>query len=815
MKKNLLSFLLFCSAAAGAQNVIFEDSDLKMFFVNNTISTFIAKDESNEFIVVDVNQDGEIQQSEALLVYHLQCSTMALQSLGGLEYFTNLRTINCETSNIGSIDLSLPNLESINVRYNGALTSLDLAGCPNLREINCSDAGLTTLTIAGLANLEELRCSNNQLSSIDLTGLSNLWLLDVNNNNLTTIDGSTLTGLLHIYADYNNLTTINVANPSTLQALNYRGNPQMVSFDLSPYTGLNSLSCGDIGLTSLDLTGHNITLLHCGDNPLTSLNVAGNTHLNVLQCNNTLLTELDLTDSHIWHLNVNDATLLTSINMQNNEVYPEFGNFNINNTPNLQFICIDADEENSLLSAFENMGTTPPFLSTNCSFVPGQVYNTIQGTAILDSDVDGCEATDPVIPLLKLIISNGTDEIIKYTDTNGDYLKYLAPGSYTITPEFQNEYFNYLPGQANVTFAGYDGTVLNQDFCIEADGVHNDAEIILASGGSMPGFDASYTLIVNNVGTTPLSGTITLQFDDSVLDLVSAEPAEISNTGGLLTWNYNNLQPFEGQSIHLVFNLNGPTETPALNIDDVLNFTATTVTQQQDETPENNVYVLNQLVTGAFDPNNIICLEGNTAAPDAIGDYLNYVINFENTGNAAATFVVVTQQIDESQYNVGSLEMVSASHNIAASVTGNNVEFRFDDINLGAGAKGYVVYKIRSNTALEVGDSVINDASIVFDYNWPIITNEAETVFAALSTGNFTMDASVKIYPNPSGGLVNITASSNITSYELYDIQGRLLQSGTVNDTTAKFDISQRATGMYFVKVNTETGIKVEKVIRK
>jgi hypothetical protein len=50
---------------------------------------------------------------------------------------------------------------------------------------------------------------------------------------------------------------------------------------------------------------------------------------------------------------------------------------------------------------------------------------------------------------------------------------------------------------------------------------------------------------------------------------------------------------------------------------------------------------------------------------------------------------------------------------------------------------------------------------------------------------------------------------------ELYDIQGRLLQSAAVNDSNVKLDLTQRASGMYFVKVKTEAGAKVEKIVKE
>ena len=106
-------------------------------------------------------------------------------------------------------------------------------------------------------------------------------------------------------------------------------------------------------------------------------------------------------------------------------------------------------------------------------------------------------------------------------------------------------------------------------------------------------------------------------------------------------------------------------------------------------------------------------------------------------------------------------------------------------------------------------------AEIFFDYNWPIVTNEAVTVFEVLGTGDYEFDNTVQIYPNPVKDNLNITAGHDLKSIELYDLQGRLLQTALVNGTEATLNLNNRAAGVYFVKVTTEKGVKVEKVINE
>ena len=109
---------------------------------------------------------------------------------------------------------------------------------------------------------------------------------------------------------------------------------------------------------------------------------------------------------------------------------------------------------------------------------------------------------------------------------------------------------------------------------------------------------------------------------------------------------YTNLQPFESRSISVTLNLNSPTETPPLNSDDLLNFTANITPVAQDETPNDNTFTLNQTVVNSYDPNDKMCLEGNWLDPVKVGDYVHYCIRFENKGTASAVNVVVKDVID-------------------------------------------------------------------------------------------------------------------------------------------------------------------------
>jgi hypothetical protein len=73
----------------------------------------------------------------------------------------------------------------------------------------------------------------------------------------------------------------------------------------------------------------------------------------------------------------------------------------------------------------------------------------------------------------------------------------------------------------------------------------------------------------------------------------------------------------------------------------------------------------------------------------------------------------------------------------------------------------------------------------------------------------------IKIFPNPTGSLINLSGGSLTINYiELYDIQGRLLETEKVNKTDLQLDLSKYQIGTYFIKIKTDNGTVSRKLIK-
>lgn len=70
------------------------------------------------------------------------------------------------------------------------------------------------------------------------------------------------------------------------------------------------------------------------------------------------------------------------------------------------------------------------------------------------------------------------------------------------------------------------------------------------------------------------------------------------------------------------------------------------------------------------------------------------------------------------------------------------------------------------------------------------------------------------VYPNPATDIINIESEDELVkSIEINDVNGRLIPVNSINNQT--IDISSLASGTYFVKIKSDKGVEVHKVVKK
>ena len=551
----------------------------------------------------------------------------------------------------------------------------------------------------------------------------------------------------------------------------------------------------------------NLEYLTIGQNPIASITFGNHPNLNTISASQIPLTDFDVSNLPALNsLGVAFNPTLNTLNVKNGIATTCY----LMGCPNLHYICTDDNELTTIQNSITQLGYTNCQVNSYCSFTPGGDFYTIEGNNRFDSNNNGCDSADINYPNLKLSLTNGVTSGHLFSNNTGNYSIAVSAGTHTITPILETPtYFNISPTSTSVTFPA-EATPFTQNFCITANGTHNDLEtVVIPLTRARPGFDAFYKIIYKNKGTGTQSGSVNFTFDDGVVDLVYANPTISSQGTNNLSWNFTNLLPFESREIFVILNVNTPSESPAVNGGDILPYTAT-VTGLTDETPTDNISSLNQTVVNSFDPNDKTCLEGNVILPSMVGDYVHYMIRFENTGTTNAQNIVVKDIIDTSKFDISTLVPLTGSALYETKIKNTNeVEFIFENINLpfdDANNDGYVAFKIKTKSTLAVGDTFSNGANIYFDYNAPIMTNTYTTTITALGTQGFDLGSMFTLSPVPTKNSLTITAKQDIvmTSVNIYNTIGQLVQVTTNPSET--IDVSGLKTGSYFIKIISDKG---------
>ena len=624
----------------------------------------------------------------------------------------------------------------------------------------------------------------------------------------------------NIKIDVNNDGEIEVSEALLVSHLNISSSNINNLDGIENFTNIRGLNFSQNNIIDVNLNDNLIlSQLDCSFNNITTLNFPNNTNLKYLNCSYNSIVSLDLSYNPLISLDCSNNELVF-LNVKNGSALSMFlTTFEFGNNPNLEYICTDVNAISGTIMKVNSYGYTSCNVGDYCNFIPSGIYNVVQGNIKYDFDNNGCDIMDLNFLDLFFSIDNGSSSYIYIPNSIGNYNLFLINGNYTVTTNMENpSYFNITPTNISFNFPTV-SSPLTQDFCVTANGIKSDVEVILVPiGRPRPGHQVSYRIIYRNKGTEIENGSVTLSYDNAILVYDYSIPSFNNSTTNSFTWNYTNLQPFETREVGVVFDLNSPTDSPPVNVDDILSFTTSITTSNTDETPLDNLFLLNQVVVNSYDPNDKTCLQGEAVEPSMIGEYVHYVIRFENTGTAAAQNIVVKDMIDLAKFDITTLVPLKGSHHYFTRINGNKVEFIFENINLDfndATNDGYVAFKIKTLPTLNIGDTFSNDANIYFDYNFPITTNTYTTTIAALSNQNFEFDSQFILYPNPSIAILNIQSKNSleIQSIEIYNILGQVVVA--IPNATNAIDVSSLKTGTYFVKVNTNNGSANTKFVKE
>lgn len=450
----------------------------------------------------------------------------------------------------------------------------------------------------------------------------------------------------------------------------------------------------------------------------------------------------------------------------------------------------------------------PDTVNAPSSFLNGRVIADFNGNCVLDEN-------DYAIPGQVLI--RDANQAFTTTNQSGAYSFETITGSYQVG--FNGLTANLPFGTVNCPLnATYNveltepGEVVDSlDFFIYPDSSCADPQITISPMGPFrrcAGNDNHQVVFVNNHGMLPIQGyTVSVTIPDS-LYLYNTVPSYSSQDGNTFTWNFTDTLVYgELTTIHLYDSLS------CYTTDGLLKCISASVAASGDCDETNNTDDVCQIVNGSYDPNHIQLLSAPPTPQyvynmEVEGDeqWYTYRIQFQNTGTAPAQTVVVTD-ILPSFFDYTSAEFLGSSHNCSMVNEGNGtLKFVHYNINLPdstenfAASIGTVVFKIRALQLLLPGQEIANRASIVFDVNEPVITNDA--VFEVpLPEGIQKFESQFTCYPNPANQSLMIQTKTAEGEIKISDLSGRLVLSQMMKNETNSISTENIPAGVYFIKL--------------
>jgi hypothetical protein len=151
----------------------------------------------------------------------------------------------------------------------------------------------------------------------------------------------------------------------------------------------------------------------------------------------------------------------------------------------------------------------------------------------------------------------------------------------------------------------------------------------------------------------------------------------------------------------------------------------------------------------------------------------------------------------------------------------NEAFFELDNIDLPGrsssvmASSGYVMYRIKPRAGIADGDVVSANVNLTLDGVLQQ-TNFVSTIYRDVLDTPINEISTIKLYPNPTNGLITIETNSSIKEVKIFNLAGQLLKTeSNIQNAKTTLNIEAFPTGIYFANVKTDTGDKVFKIIKE
>jgi hypothetical protein len=650
---------------------------------------------------------------------------------------------------------------------------LQLWNGPTVNNLTLCDTICQVITIAanpcnGDFTTNMLSCNTFKFDTINIQGTSLVW--DFGDGNTSNIAEPT-----HTYATAGNFQVI-----LTINGIN--GCQDTASYFV--YSGLCDTLCGRV-FNDLDADG----IQDAGEN-----GIAGRP----IYVNGTVMGFTNAQGNYTIAVVPGTYTVRHCPPAGYAATLPNYSGFFNQNCPQYINVVLGANQTQCGL----NFG-----IRNNQTSICGLVYIDANNNNTFDNN-------ENIVPYATVhLVSSGGTTYNATTSVNGTYCYTLPSGTYTITVQLPAAYVGASAAPAAINLTANAGqSYANNNFAVHlGSSVGNLCVSVSPSATISPGMYASYYIYVSNLGSQPMFGTVQM-FYDPLLVFQYSSPVQLSHdaVNKILTFNLTTLLPGAQRSYYVRFN------TPVSAVLNTPVFTEVNVLADASLIENElacNTDTLHQLVLSSWDPNNkVVDPVGAGTNGGILGDGpLHYTINFQNTGNAPAVNVILTDVIDE-DLDISTLQMQAASHDYNMTFDDSRmVIWQFanimlpDSFNNEPESHGFVSYTIYPLTGLDDGTQITNEANIYFDFNAPVLTNTTlNTIDYKLNLEEMDDNVTITLMPNPFSTYTNImlegVTRSDVVLY-VYDLTGKRVIEQKASGNIITIMRNNLSAGMYLYQV--------------
>ncbi|WMX15991.1 DNRLRE domain-containing protein [Aureispira sp. CCB-E] len=231
-------------------------------------------------------------------------------------------------------------------------------------------------------------------------------------------------------------------------------------------------------------------------------------------------------------------------------------------------------------------------------------------------------------------------------------------------------------------------------------------------------------------------------------------------------------------------------------------------------------------VRSSYDPNDKRVIPAGVGAQHYVDQniMLDYKIRFQNTGNDTALNIVIKDTLSP-YLDLSSIQIGASSHSYSFSIeNGRALKFSFNNIMLPDSnvneplSHGFVKFKIKQLPNLPIGTVINNSASIYFDYNAPVLTNNT---FLTIGDMNHILTVNteeieketinINIYPNPFGRSAVVYVQGyegkEPINFELFNALGVRVQVVQTLDHNFEIKRSNLPSGVYLYRATANQSL--------